>query len=49
MDTHIDFGGLEVMQLCFPELTANPTQHKQLLYSANGVNQLHSRDIARIN
>ena len=47
-DTHIDFGGLEVMQLCFPELTANPTHLKQLLYSANGINQLHSCDIARI-
>ena len=30
MDTHIDFGGLEVMQLCFPELTANPTQLNNL-------------------
>ena len=30
MDTHIDFGGLEVMQLCFPELTANPTQPNKL-------------------
>ena len=46
MDTHIDFGGLEVMQLCFPELTANPTQLKQLVYSANGINQLHSCDIS---
>ena len=30
MDTHIDFGGLELMQLFFPELTTNPTQLNNL-------------------